>query len=132
MTTGVEYVREECKRQGIAVAQLEKDLGFSNGYLNPKKLNVIPYDRAKQIAQYLRIDMHRILGDQDDVENSQQQEFYFDDETAAITFAMADNPELRALYYAQRNMDPEDIEALYNMVLALKRKSERLDQDDPC
>ena len=31
--TGVEYVRDLCKQKGIAISKLEKDLGFSNGYL---------------------------------------------------------------------------------------------------
>ena len=38
MFNGVEYIREICHKRGIAISQLERDLGFSNGYLNPKKL----------------------------------------------------------------------------------------------
>lgn len=131
MMTSVEYVREECKKRNVAIAQLEKDLGFSNGYLNPKKLHKIPYDRARMIAGYLGINLNRILGISDDVEESQQQEYYTDDETADVAYKMATNPELRALFDVQRDMDREDLEALYNMALALKRKTERLDSDDP-
>ena len=48
--TGVEYVREICRQKGITIRKLELDLGFSNGYLNPKKTKKIPYDKAKQIS----------------------------------------------------------------------------------
>lgn len=131
MITGVEYVREECKNRGISIAQLEKDLGFSNGYLNPKKLHKIPYERAKAIAAYLGIDLARILEEEGDG-NFQQQSYYIDVTTAKMAEDMATNPELRALYDVQRDMDPEDLQALYNMALALKRKAERTDMDDPC
>lgn len=62
MTTGVEYVRNICKARKIPISTLEKACGFSNGYLNPKKLNKIPYDRALIIADYLNIDVQNILG----------------------------------------------------------------------
>lgn len=133
MTTGVEYVREACKKRGVTVAQLEKELGFSNGYLNPKKLRKIPYDRAKAIAVYLEIDLNRILGeDETGDENIQHHNYYTNETTARMAEDMATNPELRALYDVQRDMDPEDLQALYNMALALKRKAERTDMDDPC
>lgn len=53
MFNSVDYVRGVCERHGIPVSKLEKDCGFSNGYLNPKKLKKIPYDRAIVIAKYL-------------------------------------------------------------------------------
>lgn len=62
MTYGVEYVREICAKRNLAVSMLEKECGFSNGYLNPKKLRKIPYERAVTIANYLNADLNRILG----------------------------------------------------------------------
>lgn len=62
---------------------------------------------------------------------SEQQNYYTDDTTAELAQAMASNPELKALFDVQRNMDTEDLKALYNMALALRRKEERLDSDDP-
>ena len=62
MLYGVEYVRDMCTRKNIAISTLEKDLGFSNGYLNPKKLKKIPYDRAITISDYLGADLDRVLG----------------------------------------------------------------------
>ena len=62
MSNGVEYVRDICKSRKIPVSTLEKACGFSNGYLNPKKLSKIPYDRALLIADYLDVDVQNILG----------------------------------------------------------------------
>lgn len=61
MFNSVQYVRDICKSKGIRVSQLEKDCGFSNGYLNPKKMTRLPYDRAQIIAQYLGISAEMIL-----------------------------------------------------------------------
>ena len=61
MFNSVEFVRKVCKQRGIAISQLEKDCGFSNGYLNPKKMTKLPYDRAVVIARYLHITPEEIL-----------------------------------------------------------------------
>ena len=61
MFNSVEYVRELCKQRRIAVSVLEKDCGFSNGYLNSKKMSKLPYDRAVIIADYLNVSVDLIL-----------------------------------------------------------------------
>lgn len=53
--TDIERVREICKSKGIPVHALEKALGFSNGYLNPKKAKSISYPRLMKIAAYLNV-----------------------------------------------------------------------------
>lgn len=61
MFNSVQYVREICQQKGIPISQLEKECGFSNGYLNPKKMTKIPYDRAQKISRYLNIPVETIL-----------------------------------------------------------------------
>lgn len=61
MSNGVQIVRAICLDRGIPISTLEKECGFSNGYLNPKKLVKIPYDRALIIARYLGIPASLIL-----------------------------------------------------------------------
>lgn len=61
MFNSVQYVRDICKERNIAISQLEKECGFSNGYLNPKKMTKISYDRAILIAEYLGIPVSDIL-----------------------------------------------------------------------
>lgn len=61
MFNSVQYVRDICKERKIAISQLEKDCGFANGYLNPKKIVKISYDRAIVIAEYLGISVDDIL-----------------------------------------------------------------------
>lgn len=65
MFNAVENVRLICQSRGIAISQLEKDCGFSNGYLNPKKVSKIPYDRAVKIAEHLHLSVDYILTGQE-------------------------------------------------------------------
>lgn len=61
MFNSVQYVRDICLQRKIPISQLEKDCGFSNGYLNPKKMTRIPYDRAQIISDYLNISVTSIM-----------------------------------------------------------------------
>lgn len=65
MHSGVQYVREICKQRKIPIRQLEIDCGFSNGYLDPKKISKVPYERAVKIAEYLDISVDDILNGPD-------------------------------------------------------------------
>ena len=61
MFSSVQLVRDLCKENGISVAKLEKICGFANGYLNPKKMAKLPYDRAKIIAEHFGVAIEYIL-----------------------------------------------------------------------
>lgn len=51
----VERVRAICKERKIAISKLEKDLGFSNGYIGQLRKGVFPADRLAAIANYLSV-----------------------------------------------------------------------------
>lgn len=61
MFNSVQFVRNICQERGIPVSQLERACGFSNGYLNPRKMTRLPYDRAVAVAQYLELPVQLIL-----------------------------------------------------------------------
>ena len=85
MFNSVEFVREICQQRRIPVSTLEKACGFSNGYLNPKKMARIPYDRAVLIGKYLDIPVSRILTGED---NSQLEPAKVNVTDADIKFAL--------------------------------------------
>lgn len=108
--TGVEYVRDLCKRKGIAISKLEKDLGFSNGYLNPKKMEFIPYDRAIHIYKYLGGDLSLMTGSETEIAESAP--YYLNDDAREMAQFMFENPEYKVLFDASRNVSKEDIETV--------------------
>ena len=107
--TGVEYVRDLCKQKRIAISKLEKDLGFSNGYLNPKKMDNIPYDIALLIYKYLGGDLNIMTGT--DTVIGEEMPYYLNDETREIAQEIFDNPDLKSLFDMSRKMSPERLKA---------------------
>ena len=57
-----------------------------------------------------------------DLVDESHDDYYLDPETAKIAQEIKDSKELSALFDVQRNLPPEDLQAVYQMVLALKRK----------
>lgn len=128
-----DIIRNRRLELGMTLKQVADAVGVSEGTVSRWEsgdIDNMRRDRIAALSKVLRIDPLIIMGMEGD-ENSQQQKYYTNDETAKAAQEMATNPELKALFDVQRDMDPEDLQALYGMALALKRKSERLDFDDP-
>lgn len=51
----VEKIKAICKERKIPISRLEKDLGFSNGYIGQLKKGTMPYERLVQVANYLNV-----------------------------------------------------------------------------
>lgn len=58
--------------------------------------------------------------------------YYLNEETAKAAQEIFENKELRALFDVQKDMDAEDLKALHNMALALKRKERGNDDGTGC
>lgn len=122
----VERVKAICKERKIPISKMERDLGYANGYIGQLKKGVFPADRLQDISEYLGASAEYLLNGE---EKKGGEKYYINEETARVAQEMFENKDLRALYDVQKDMDPEDLRALYNMALALKRK-ERGDSDD--
>ena len=59
--TDIERIRQICREKNIPIATLERDLGFSNGSLNPKYQSIAS-NRLPLIANYLHVPVERLLG----------------------------------------------------------------------
>lgn len=59
--TSVERVKAICKERKIAISRLEKDLGFSNGYIGQLRKGVFPDDRLKMIADYFGVSVNYLM-----------------------------------------------------------------------
>lgn len=67
----VERVKVICKERGIAISRLEKDLGFSNGYIGQLKKGIFPADRLKQISDYLNVTIEYLMTGKEDTEKKE-------------------------------------------------------------
>jgi transcriptional regulator with XRE-family HTH domain len=107
MFNSVEFVRKLCKQRGIAISQLEKDCGFSNGYLNPKKMTKLPYDRAVCVAKYLHVTAQEVLTG----------------EPAKVAEAGDILDQVDVAFYGEyKELDPEQQETVRDMVRLMRQR----------
>lgn len=116
------------KSKNISQGKLEKELGFSNGSISKWKNSTPTTERLQKLADYFGVTVEYLLTG----EEKEPAGYYLNDETAQVAQEIFENKELRALFDATRNADPEDLRALHNMALALKRKERGGDDDTGC
>lgn len=85
------------------------------------------FETLEAIADLFNVDMNFLLGK----DGSENDRYYLNDETAKAAQEIFENKELRLLFDAARDADPEDIQTVHSMLLALKRK-ERGNDDTGC
>ena len=86
-------------------------------------------DKMLKIANFLGVSVEYLMTGNEPEGNGK---YYFNEETAKVAQEIFENKELRALFDATRDSDPEDLRALHNMALALKRKERGSDDDTGC
>lgn len=57
----VERVKQICKERKIPISKLERDLGFSNGYIGQLRKGVFPDNRLYSIANYLNVTIDYLM-----------------------------------------------------------------------
>lgn len=100
MGTTIERIRTICKEKKIPVASLEKALGYSNGYLNPKKARDVSGSRLVEISEYLGVSVSQLLGEENEKTALPEE----DGDLAEIRDAIKENPALRALFDASMGL----------------------------
>lgn len=104
--TAVEKVILLCKERKIPVSKLEKDLGFSNGYIRGLKTGKIAAERVKAIGDYLDVPYGEIDGD---IFPKEEQGYYINEKTAEIAQRIFEKPELRILFDASEGVKSSDL-----------------------
>lgn len=120
-----EQIKEVAKTKGYSINKLEKELGFARSSISKFNKNVPSMEKVQKIADFLNVSITDITGE----EKEGGEKYYLNDETAKAAQEIFENKELRLLFDVARDAEPEDLKALHNMALALKRK-ERGNIDD--
>lgn len=111
--SSVEKVKDLCKELKIPISKLEKDLGFSNGYIGQLKKGVFPSDRLVLIANYLNVSINDLASDTEEIKSSG---YYLDPETADLAQELKDRKDLRTLLDASRDLSPKQLKALITFI----------------
>ena len=111
-------IKALCEKRGISVNKLERELNFPRGSVMKYNVNVPSVEKVSAIANFLDVSVDDIINL--DVPADGQRVWYFDDETAQIAQWIADNPEMKAVMYALRDMPPDSARALAETIKIIK------------
>lgn len=115
------------KEFGYTAYKVSMETGIAQSTLSDwKKGKSTPKtDKLQRIADLFNVSLEYLTTG----EEKETDTYYINEETAKVAQKIFENKELRLLFDAVEDADPEDLAALHNMALALKRK-ERGNIDD--
>lgn len=114
------HIRE---KSGLTQQQLADKLGISRSAVGmyEKGEREPNFETLELIANTFNVDMNYLLGKKPSTEVIPDT-YYFNPETSKIAQEIYDNKELSLLFDAARDADPEDLQTVHSMLMALKRK----------
>ena len=77
--------------------------------------------KVQILADYFNVKKSELLEDRLS-DNSSADKYYLNDETAQIAQEIHDNTELRALFSAAKDADPQTLKDIHDMLLIMKRR----------
>ena len=109
-----EQVKKLCDRNGIAVTQLEKELGFGRGSIGKMRKSRPSGERLQKIADYFGVSVDYFLYNEmntsaDADQTSAQPAYYNDPETVKVAQAVFSDPNLRLLFDAAEDCSPDQV-----------------------
>ena len=111
------YMEKNQKTQSDII----NDLGFNKSavstWCNGTRLPRM--DKVDILAKYFDINRSDLIEDKD---TEHKPSYYLNPETSRIAQKIYDNKELSVLFDAAQDAEPEDLQALHGMLMALKRK----------
>ncbi len=114
-----ETIKMLCVDKGVTITGLEKQLGFARGSLCKVNTNKPSMEKVQKLADYFSISVEQLVNGK---QKGEEQKYYLNDEITAIAQDIFENKELRVLFDADRDAESEDLTAVHNILLALKRK----------
>lgn len=111
----VAKIKQLCVERKVPIARLERECGFSNGYIRNLREGKVPSNRLAIIAKYFDVPIEYLLDDS----LGDADVWYTDDSTAALAQEMFKDPDMRALFDMKRNMDPRKFKAHMDMMKQL-------------
>ncbi len=117
--TVFERIENLRKQKNISQGKLEKELGFSNGSISKWRTSMPKPERLQKISEYFGVSLEYLMTGE---EQEGGEKYYFNEETTDIAEKILHNKELKLLFDAAQDAEPEDLSTVHQMLLALKRK----------
>ena len=110
-----------CNLNGVRPGTVTKETGISTATLTSwKQGKYTPkQDKLQLIADYFNVSLEYLMTGK---EKEGGETYYLNEETTKMAQKIFENKELRLLFDAAQDSEPEDLQAVHSMLLALKRK----------
>ncbi len=107
-------------QKGLTDYRISKELGISRTALSEWKKGTykLKADKLQLIADFFGVPLEYLMT------GEMKEGYYTNEKTAEIAQKVFESKELSALFDVQKDMSPEDLQAVYQMALALKRKEQ--------
>lgn len=116
-----EIFEQLCALRGVSPYTVSKETGVPQTTISnwKQRRNYLNTKSAKKIADYFGISLEYLMTGKD------PDGYYENDETAEIAQKIHDNREMRMLFSAAKDVSPDVLEELYEMLLIIKRRETR-------
>nr|WP_288828467.1 helix-turn-helix transcriptional regulator [uncultured Clostridium sp.] len=123
-----ERIKELCKKNNISMNQLEQELDFGKGYISKLGKSTPNATKIQQLANRLGVTVDYLMtgNTEDDSEH-----YYTNEETREIAQEIFENPDLKSLFHAARDLSPERLKAHLTFIQTLKEQEEK-HNDEGC
>ena len=110
-----------CILNGVRPGTVSKETGISTATLTSwKQGKYTPkQDKLQLIADYFNVSLEYLMTGK---EKEGGEIYYLNEETTSMAQKIFENKELRLLFDAAQDAEPEDLQTIHSMLLALKRK----------
>ena len=112
----VDMVKEICKERNIPISKLERECGFSNGYIRSIKKGMFPADRMKRIADYLEVNVSDLMEGTAVQNIGQRDEYYWNEDARELAQFLMENPAYKATFDAVRKTKVNDLDFIKEMI----------------
>lgn len=124
-----ERIKELCKKNNISMNQLEQELGFGKGYISKLGKSTPNATKIQQLANRLGVTVDYLMNGTTDGDDNEH--YYTNEETREIAQEIFENPDLRSLFHAAKDLTPERLKAHIDFMQSLKQQEEK-HNDEGC
>ena len=124
----VDRVKKICKDRKIPISKLERELGFSNGYISQLRKGVFPADRLALIADYLQISSNYLLTGEDNDGLTEKDNRDIAKDMEAIRAKLLNGTD-GPLSYEREPIPEEDAELLLGQIELMMRRLKPINKE---
>lgn len=117
-----ERIKDLCKSRGITPTALERELGFGRGYIGKLRTINPTADKLQRIADYFGVPLAYFTAPDGVEESEHQNEYYIDEETAALAQKLLKDSNYRILFDAAQDSRPEDMQMVADLLRRFKEE----------